>query len=150
MSCLIHFRSPKDVSFHIVVLWICDATSKSWVICPKAKNAFFGIFSWYSQEKFQVAADRTILTPAGFPIPHLKAYALKFSGNIWKMLVVLKLGVPALSEVSWSRFVSKKNAVLKALFWRKSSFWLTSTKCWPPLNIHHWKALLESFHMVFF
>ena len=23
-------------------------------------------------------------------------------------------------------------------------------QCWPPLNIHHWKALLESFHMVFF
>ena len=107
---------------------------------------------WYVDilENFQVAANRTILTPEGFPIAHLKAYALRFSGNIWKMSVVLKLGVPALPEVSWSRTMTAKMSVFRPLFWRKSLFWLTSTKCWPPLNIHHWKALVKSFHMVFF
>ena len=66
-----------------------------------------------------------------------------------KMLVLLKLGVPAPSKVTWSRFVSPKKAVIEALFWRKSWFWLTSTKCWPPLNIHRWKAMDLSFLMVF-
>ena len=90
------------------------------------EKVFFCIFAWPHRENFQVAADRTILTPAGFPIAHLKAYALRFSGNIWKMSVVLKLGVPALPEVSWSGFVSKKNAVLKALFFGENprSDWL--------------------------
>ena len=114
------------------------------------EKAFFCIFAWPHRENFQVAANRTILTPEGFPIAHLKAYALRFSGNIWKMSVVLKLGVPALPEVSWSRTMTAKMSVFRPLFWRKSLFWLTSTKCWPPLNIHHWKAPLESFHMVFF
>ena len=39
------------------------------------------------------------LTPAGFPIAHLKAFAPKFSGNISKMSVLLKLGVPPPSKV---------------------------------------------------
>ena len=44
---------------------------------------------------------RILLTNmAGFPIPHWKAYAPRFSRNISKMSVVLKLGVPALSDVS--------------------------------------------------
>ena len=114
------------------------------------KNAIFCPFWCPHQKKIQVAADRTILTPAAFPIAHLKAYAPRISGNMWKMSVLLKLGVPAPSKVSWSSFVSARKAVFQAVFWRKSSFWLTSTKCWPPLNIHHWKALVKSFHMVFF
>ena len=105
---------------------------------------------WYpSGKKFQAAADRTILTPAGFPIAHLKAFAPRFSGNMSKMSVLLKLGVPAPSKVSWSSFVSLKKPVLEAVFWRKSSFWLTSTKGRPPLNIHRWKAMDLSFLMVF-
>ena len=85
------------------------------------------------------------------PVPvYFRAKVRNLStGNMSKMLVVLKLGVPAPSKVTWSRFVSPQKAVFEAVFWRKSSFWLTLTKCWPPLNIHHWKALLESFHMVF-
>ena len=70
------------------------------------EKVFFCIFAWPHRENFQVAADRTILTPAGFPIAHLKAYALKFSGNMWKMQRLWKLGVPAPSKVTWSRFVS--------------------------------------------
>ena len=45
-------------------------------------------------------AVRTILTPAGFPVPHLKAYAPRFSRNMSKMSVLLKLGVPAPSKVT--------------------------------------------------
>ena len=102
-----------------------------------------------SSKKFQAAADRTILTPAGFPIAHLKAFAPRFSGNMSKMSVLLKLGVPAPAKVSWSSFVSLKKTVLEAVFWRKSPFWLTSTKGRPPLNIHGWKAKDLSFLMVF-
>ena len=130
--------------------WVFFSLSKFRGTSVLWEKAFFCIFAWPHRENFQVAANRTILTPEGFPIAHLKAYALRFSGNIWKMLVVLKLGVPALPEVSWSRTMTAKMSVFRPLFWRKSLFWLTSTKCWPPLNIHHWKALLESFHMVFF
>ena len=65
-----------------------------------------GIFWCLSGKNFQVAANRTILTPATFPIAHLKAYALKFSGNMWKMQRLWKLGVPVPSKVTWSRFVS--------------------------------------------
>ena len=130
--------------------WVFFSLSKFRGTSVLWEKAFFCIFAWPHRENFQVAANRTILTPEGFPIAHLKAYALRFSGNIWKMSVVLKLGVPALPEVSWSRTMTAKMSVFRPLFWRKSLFWLTSTKCWPPLNIHHWKALLESFHMVFF
>ena len=54
-----------------------------------------------------------------------------------------------LLKVSWSDFVSLKKAVFEAVFWTKSSFWLTSTKGRPPLNIHGWKATDLSFLMVF-
>ena len=70
------------------------------------KKLVFLHFFVSAPKKIQVAADRTILTPAAFPIAHLKAYAPRISGNMWKMSVLLKLGVPAPSKVTWSRFVS--------------------------------------------
>ena len=59
------------------------------------------------------------MTPAGFPIAHLKAFAPRFSGNMSKMLVLLKLGVPAPAKASSSGIVILKKAVLKAFFGRK-------------------------------
>ena len=96
-----------------------------------------------------MVVDWTILMPAGFPMPHLKAYAPNFSGNMWKMPRLSKLGVPAPSKVSLSGIVILKISVFEAVFWRKSLFWLTLTKWRPPLNIHGWKAMDLSFPIVF-
>ena len=51
----------QDFSFHMVVPWLCGATSKPGVICPKAKVLPFCIFWCHSGKHFQVAADQTIL-----------------------------------------------------------------------------------------
>ena len=109
----------------------------------------FGDFWCPSGKNFQAAANRTILTPAGFPIAHLKADVLRISKMYkirWFWCFEQELW---LLKVSWSDFVSLKKAVFEAVFWTKSSFWLTSTKGRPPLNIHRWKAMDLSFLMVF-
>ena len=105
------------------------------------KNACFCIFSRYSPKKIQVAADRTTLTPACLPIAHLKPNGPHFSWKISKMARLLKLGVPARSEVKWSRIAILKKPVFLAFFWRKPSFSAISTKGGPPLHIHRWKAM---------
>ena len=76
-------------------------------------------------EKIQVAADQTILTYASVlpnAMAHLKPYGPHCSGNMSKMANVLKLQVPARSEVSRSIFVSLQKAVFRAVFRRKSLF----------------------------
>ena len=96
-----------------------------------------------------MAADRTILTPAAFPIAHLKAYAPKFSGNMWKMPSVWKLGVPAPSKVCWSSFVSLKKAVFEAFFGEKPRFdWLRPNDD-PPLIYIVGKLWISAFSWYF-
>ena len=68
------------VTVRHTLMWTYIKISRK--LTKRKKESFFGKFLCPDQEKFQVAADRTIFTPAGFPIPHLKAYALRFSGNI--------------------------------------------------------------------
>ena len=92
------------------------------------KNAVFCIFWWHSVKKFQMAANRTILILEGLPTAHLKAYVPNFPKHPWESRKSLKLRELCPSKVRWSRFVSLKNAVFSALFWRKSFFWPTSTK----------------------
>ena len=94
--------------------------------------AFVGIFWCPSIEKFQLAADRTILT-----IPHLKCYAPNFSGNIWKMSRLWKLGVQAPPKSLYLVLCPSKNCFWGS-FWRKSSFW-------PNEDVHCWKAIDLSF-----
>ena len=56
---------------------IGSTTSECWVIVGNTKKYIFLCF-WVSvRKKIQVAADRTILTPAAFPIAHLKADVLR-------------------------------------------------------------------------
>ena len=50
------WRSPQDLSFHMVVPWIWVLIPKSQVICPKAKKNFFLHFF------------RAIMTPEALPI----------------------------------------------------------------------------------
>ena len=75
-----------------------------------------------------MAANRTILILEGLPTAHLKAYVPNFPKHPWESRKSLKLRELCPSKVRWSRFVSLKNAVFSALFWRKSFFWPTSTK----------------------
>ena len=81
-----------------------------------------------SVKKFQMAANRTILVREEMPTAHLKAYVPNFPKHPWESRKSLKLRELCPSKVRWSRFVSLKNAVFSALFWRKSFFWPTSTK----------------------
>ena len=53
---------------------------------------------------------------------HLKRYGPKLNGNIEKVEKIVKIGVPAPSEVSLSRIVSPQKAVFRAFFFRKSFF----------------------------
>ena len=56
---------------------IGSTTSECWVIVGNTKNTFFCVFGCPFAKKIQVAADRTILTPAACPIAHLKADVLR-------------------------------------------------------------------------
>ena len=76
---------------------------------------------------------------------HFDRYVPYFHHNLSKMSIPLKLGVPACSEVILSRFGASQKAVFQPVFWRKSSFWLISTKWRPPLHLHRWKAMDLSF-----
>ena len=49
-----------------------------------AKNAVFFNFPWPPQEKFQMAANRTILMLEGLPMAHLNAHVPYFSKHPWK------------------------------------------------------------------
>ena len=130
--------------------WVFFSLSKFRGTSVLWEKAFFCIFAWPHRENFQKIYNRTILKFDALHIAQIEADVPLFSKHLWKLAIRLKLWVLAHSEVSWSRTMTAKMSVFRPLFWRKSLFWLTSTKCWPPLNIHHWKALLESFHMVFF
>ena len=49
-----HFRKRLDVSFLMVVPWICVSISKSQVICQKAKKTpFFAFFGDTPQKNFK-------------------------------------------------------------------------------------------------
>ena len=98
-----------------------------------AKNAVFADFSWPPRKNFQLAAIRTILILEPLPMAHMKAYVPNFPKHPWESRKSLKLRELCPSKVRWSRFVSLKNAVFSALFWRKSFFWPTSTKATPPM-----------------
>ena len=80
-----------------------------------------------------MAANRTILILEGLPMANLKAYVPNFPKHPWESRKSLKLRELCPSKVRWSRFVSLKNAVFSALFWRKSFFWPTSTKATTPM-----------------
>ena len=56
---------------------IGSTTSECWVIVGNTKKIHFFVFLGVRSQKIQVAADRTILTPAAFPIAHLKADVLR-------------------------------------------------------------------------
>ena len=92
-----------------------------------------------------MAANRTILILEGLPMANLKAYVPNFPKHPWESRKSLKLRELCPSKVRWSRFVSLKNAVFSALFWRKSFFWPTSTKATPPHDRHIRKAVHLSF-----
>ena len=112
-------------------IWVpLPKTQENW---PNAKNAFFCIFLCPSVKKFQMAANRTILVREEMPTAHLKDYVPNFPKHPWESQKSLKLRELCPSKVRWSRFVSLKNAVFSALFWRKSFFWPTSTKATPPM-----------------
>ena len=58
----------------------------------------FGNLSRYSAKKIQVAANRTILTPAGFPMAHLKADVLR---------------IPKMYKIRWFRGFEQELWLLK-------------------------------------
>ena len=64
-----------------------------------AKNAVFSNFSCPPQEKFQMAANRTILMLEGLPMAHLKAHVPNFPKHMRKRSQSLKLWVLAPSKV---------------------------------------------------
>ena len=80
--------------------------------CPLLQDTIWDIFSFekisgngrFTKKRkflaFFEAANQTILMPAGFAIPHLKGFAHYFSGNMSKMMLLLKFLVPTPSEVS--------------------------------------------------
>ena len=117
----------------MVVPWIWVPLTKTQEIWPNAKKCIFLHFLCPSVKKFQMAANRTILVREEMPTAHLKAYVPNFPKHPWESRKSLKLRELCPSKVRWSRFVSLKNAVFSALFWRKSFFWPTSTKSTPPM-----------------
>ena len=56
--------------------------------------------------------------------------------SIVEKVLIFKLCVPALSKVRWSRFVSAKMIVFRAIFWRKSLI-RTILTIWTPLSVIH-------------
>ena len=100
---------------------------------PNAKKCSFLHFFVSLCKKIQMAANRTILVREEMPTAHLKAYVPNFLKHPWESRKSLKLRELCPSKVRWSRFVSLKNAVFSALFWRKSFFWPTSTKATTPM-----------------
>ena len=114
-------------------------------LAKRKKKAVFCIFLCSSVKKIQMAPNRTILVQEEMPTTHLKAYVPNFPKHPWESRKSLKLRELCPSKVRWSRFVSLKNAVFSALFWRKSLFWPTSTKSTPPHDRHIRKAVRLSF-----
>ena len=98
-----------------------------------SKKRRFLQFSIAAPKKFQMAVNRTILILEGLPMANMKAYVPNFPKHPWESRKSLKLRELCPSKVRWSQFVSLKNAVFSALFWRKSFFWPTSTKATPPM-----------------
>ena len=56
------------------------------------KIARFCIFLGHSANKFQVPANRTIMTPAAQPIAHFEHYAPNFARKIFILMTLLKFG----------------------------------------------------------
>ena len=104
----------------------------------------FGNFWCPSGKNFQAAANRTILTPAAFPIAHpedsenvVVFEILRFwTGVMAAQSQLIRFCVPQKS-CFWGSFLQKI-----ASHGQTVHFWLYSV-------IHNWKALLKSFHIVF-
>ena len=66
---------------------ICVSISKSQVICQEAKNVSFCQFFMLLRNKFQVAANRTMLKFDALPIAHFEGYVPNFSKHMFKIAI---------------------------------------------------------------
>ena len=112
--------SGEDVSFHMVVPWICVSISKSQAIWQKAKKNVFCNFWCNTQNNFQVAANRTLSKIDALHIAHFEDYVPLFSKHMRKLAIPSKIWVWDPLKVSWSEFVQHKKAVFWPLFFGKS------------------------------
>ena len=116
--------------------------------CPPCGATGNLVLFW--RKKWPLSMNYRIKFLLGFPIPHLKAYAPNFSGNMLKLARLLKFGVPPCCEVSLSGFRAPLNSCFKSIFLDKIASHGQTVHFWLYSVIHRWKALDKSFLMVFF
>ena len=114
----------------------------------KQKNSCFLHFLVSLSKKIQVAANRTLSKIDALPIAHFEENVPNFSKHMLKLAIPSKIWVSDPPKVSWSEFLSLRKAVFRPLFLGKSLFWPISTQFTPPHDIHRWKAMDLSFHVV--
>ena len=81
-------------------------------------------------------------------LAHFEDNVPNFSKHMLKLAIPSKIWVSDPPKVSWSEFLSLRKAVFRPLFLGKSLFWPISTQFTPPHDIHRWKAMDLSFHVV--
>ena len=109
------------------------------------KNAGFCTFWCPSAKKFQVPADRTILTPAAQPIAHFENYAPIFCEQIFMLMTLLNFESQQAPKPVDPELCHSKKLFLRLFFGKNPHFHPFWPNVDPPFIYIGGKLLISAF-----
>ena len=133
----------------MVIAWIGHTSSKTRVICPKVKKISFWNFFVILPRKFSSGHRSDNIDASGLPNSSSESLCPKVFREHVKNAETLKIGGPSPLQSHLIRFRVRQRSCFSGSFLQKITSHGQTVHFWLYSVVHYWKALLESFHMVF-